>query len=86
MVDVAPVLDASAQPRPSSRPTSESSDRGSPRARMAAALSASLAEAMDVGDIEAARIAHEAIGRLLREGASGDGGEVVDLARRRTTK
>lgn len=55
----------------------------SPRARMAAALTASLAEAMAVGDLEAARIAHDAIGRLLRVGASGDGAAVVDLAGRR---
>ena len=53
---------------------------------MAAALSASLAEALAVGDLEAARIAHDALGRLLREGTSGDGAEVVDLAGRRTPK
>ncbi len=50
---------------------------------MPAALTASLAEAMAVGDLEAARIAHEAIGRLLREDPGNDSAEVVDLTARR---
>jgi hypothetical protein len=50
---------------------------------MAAALSVSLAEAMTVGDLEAARIAHDAIGRLLRGDTDHGSAEVVDLAARR---
>ena len=43
-----------------------------------AALHADLAETLRVGDIAAARMAHEALGRLLEE--DGEPADVVDLA------
>jgi hypothetical protein len=45
---------------------------------MLAHLSADMGAALAAGDTEAARVAHEAIGRLL--GLPGPGAEVVDLA------
>ncbi len=58
-----------------------------PRARMVVELSASLAKAVAVGDIEAARVAHEALGKLLgSSNTSADEAEVVDLASHRKAK
>ena len=57
----------------------------SPRAIMLGHLYADMGAALAVGDLEAARIAHDAIGRLLaamRPG-DGDGAPVVDLATER---
>jgi hypothetical protein len=56
----------------------------SPRQRMIARLSAALAEALRVGDLGAARVAHDALGRLL-EGDKGPA-EVVELATRRARR
>ena len=53
----------------------------SPRATLLAALSAGMTAALAVGDVEAARAAHEAIGKLL--GAPGAPAAVVDLAAER---
>ena len=53
----------------------------SPRAVMLAALSAGMTSALAVGDMEAARVAHEAIGRLLGSPSTPAG--VVDLAAER---
>jgi len=53
----------------------------SPRAAMLAALSAGMTAALAGGDLDAARVAHEAIGRLL--GSPVRGAEVVDLAAER---
>jgi hypothetical protein len=52
---------------------------------MVAALSALVAEAAAVGDLPAARVAHEAIGRLLSASSTvvADAAVVVDLASRR---
>jgi hypothetical protein len=50
---------------------------------MIAAMAASLLDAVEAGDLEAARIAHDAIGRLLGDGADA---EVVDLTGRRTPR
>ncbi len=59
----------------------------SPRAVMLGHLYADMGAALAVGDLEAARIAHDAIGRLLaamRPGdVPGDGAPVVDLSRER---
>lgn len=49
-----------------------------PRARIVTTLNLELGAAIDAGDIEAARAAHEALGRLL--GAPGKPAKVVDLA------
>lgn len=62
-------------------PLRESSDPA-PRARMIGELCASLAAAAGAGDLAAARVAHDALGRLL-EHVDGDAAEVVDLADRR---
>lgn len=57
----------------------------SPRARLLAVWCASLVQAADSGDIAAARVAHEAIGRLLAAPANeGEGAEVVSIAERRS--
>ena len=53
----------------------------SPRAVMLGHLSADMDAAIAAGDVEAARVAHEAIGRLL--GSGGTGAHVVDLAAER---
>lgn len=55
---------------------------------MVATLSALVAGAAAVGDLEAARIAHDAIGRLLASSsaAPADLAEVVDLKTRRKPK
>jgi hypothetical protein len=52
--------------------------------RIAAALNAELAEALRLGDLEAARVAHEALGRFLQGGA--ESREVVDLAAERVKR
>jgi len=49
-----------------------------PRARLIADLSAALVRAAEAGDLAAARVAHEALGRLL-EHVDGDAAEVVEL-------
>lgn len=55
--------------------------------RMISELSESMVRAVSAGDVAAARIAHEAIGRLLDAAASDADGDrrapVVDLAERR---
>jgi len=48
---------------------------------MLAALSAGMTSALAAGDLEAARIAHDAIGRLL--GSTAPPSAVVDLAEER---
>jgi hypothetical protein len=53
----------------------------SPRAAMLAHLTADMGAALAVGDVEAARAAHEVIGRLL--GAPGVPATIVDLAAER---
>jgi hypothetical protein len=53
----------------------------SPRATMLAHLSADMSALLAAGDVEAARAAHEAIGKLL--GAHGLPAVVVDLAAER---
>jgi hypothetical protein len=53
-----------------------------PRSALLGQLAEGMREALAAGDVEAARIAHEAIGRLL--GATGaDAGGVIDLAAER---
>lgn len=47
-------------------------------------LNAELGAALAAGDLEAARVAHEAIGRLL--GAPGAAGDVADLAAARARR
>ena len=49
-----------------------------PRARLIADLSAAMVRAAEAGDLAAARVAHEALGRLL-EHVDGDAAEVVEL-------
>ena len=56
----------------------------SPRDRIIAALNAEIGEALRLGDIEAARVAHEARGRLLPN--NGESGDVVDLAKERAKR
>ena len=51
-----------------------------PRAVLLAALAAALPAALAVGDVEAARVAHEAIGRLLGSAGAARAGDVVDPA------
>lgn len=53
-----------------------------PRAALVAALTAAVRDATAAGDLECARIAHEALGRLLGA-AAGEPAPVVDLAERR---
>lgn len=54
-----------------------------PRAALVASLAEGLAAAFAAGDVEAARVAHEAIGRLLAM-PQDHGGTLVDLATERT--
>ncbi len=61
----------------------------SPRAALLAHLSADMGAALAAGDLDAARIAHETIGKLMALGlAPVDGAPVIDLAteRRRRDK
>ncbi|MBK8994641.1 MAG: hypothetical protein IPM35_02670 [Myxococcales bacterium] len=51
-----------------------------PRQRMIAGLNAELAAALAAGDLEAARVAHEALGRLLGASQAGERAVVIDLA------
>jgi hypothetical protein len=51
---------------------------------MIASLNAELGEALRVGDLGAARVAHEALGRLLEGG--GEPARVVDLATERARR
>lgn len=53
---------------------------------MVAAMATALLDAVEAGDLDAARIAHEAIGRLLREPAGLGGADVVDLTTKRTPR
>jgi dihydrodipicolinate synthase/N-acetylneuraminate lyase len=46
-------------------------------------LAAEMSRATAAGDLEAARVAHEMIGRLLALLASGGGAAIVDLATER---
>ena len=64
-------------------PASSHFAKASPRARMVAALSESLLDSMEAGDLEAARVAHEAIGRLLasRGTMPVDAASVIDIKR-----
>jgi hypothetical protein len=47
-----------------------------PRARLLAALSGAIGELVDVGDHEGARVAHEAVGKLLASAATAPAGVV----------
>ena len=51
-----------------------------PRVKLARFLSEAIADALEVGDVAAARIAHEALGRLLGPDAGDSGRDVVDIA------
>lgn len=55
----------------------------SPRAALAADLGVHVARLLAVGDLEAARVAHEAIGKLIACVLPGNGTAVIDLAARR---
>jgi len=50
---------------------------------MVEALSRALTVALDAGDLDAARVAHEANGKLLSSPPPGQGAEVVSIAGRR---
>lgn len=63
-------------------PLSSHIDGASPRVRIVASIAQAMVAALDAADLEAARVAHEAIGRLLRENHCVGAG-VVDLAARR---
>ncbi|MEI8258144.1 MAG: hypothetical protein WCJ30_20900 [Deltaproteobacteria bacterium] len=52
-----------------------------PRAALVAALAAAIRDGAAAGDLTLARVAHDALGRLLGTGAGA--GAVVDLASRR---
>jgi hypothetical protein len=54
-----------------------------PRAGLVASLTQAIAAATVAGDLVAARIAADALVRLLGANAPPDGGEIVDLAERR---
>ena len=58
----------------------------SPRAAAIAELSARMAALVAAGDIEAARVLNEAIGRLLGGGEQGEGSPVVDLGAERAKR
>ena len=62
----APEIDNPAKPRPTeqARPLS-ADDKLPPRIKLAKALSEAISEATEAGDIKTARIAHEALGKLL---------------------
>lgn len=57
----------------------------SPRAALLAHLAEDLRAAVLAGDVEAARVAHEAIGRLLGGEVAGEG-SVIDLAAERNRR
>ena len=58
---------------------------GTLRQRLITTLGIAVVEATQVGDLEAARVANEAVAKLLGTAdlAGGDQAEVVDLARKR---
>jgi hypothetical protein len=66
------------QRNPTSLADAPAEPPASPRAVMLAALSAGMTAALSAGDLEAARVAHDAIGRLL--GSTAPPAAVVDLA------
>lgn len=70
--------------------TAESVDTGDQppplRARMVAFLTSAVAEGTSTGDLEAARIAHDAVARLLGSPASDSSAGVVDLASERARR
>jgi hypothetical protein len=74
--------DATARDRPSLINPHSSHDGASPKARIVASMSEAMVAALDAADPEAARSAHDAIGRLLR-GHQG-GGEASPRARMAT--
>jgi len=57
----------------------------SPRARLVATLAETISTATTAGDLHAARVAHEALGRLLAEAEPG-APEVADLASERAKR
>jgi hypothetical protein len=57
----------------------------SPRAGLVAALTETITTAAAAGDLHAARVAHEALGRLLAEPEPG-ASEVADLATERARR
>ena len=57
----------------------------SPRARLVAALTEAISAAMAAGDLHAARVAHEALGRLLEEPEPG-APVVADLGEERAKR
>jgi ABC-type nitrate/sulfonate/bicarbonate transport system substrate-binding protein len=75
---------ATRKPPMTRRPDDIQTIQGSPREGMIGALSAGLVAAVAAGDLEAARVANEAIGRLLGPSSAPPAttavGEVVDLA------
>lgn len=56
---------------------------GTPRDRFVASLAETIREASAAGDLEAARVAHDALGKLLRAPGPGGAAPVVDLATER---
>jgi len=66
-------------------PLSSQTDTAAPRVRIIASIAQAMVAALEAGDAEAARVAHDAIGRMLG-GPQGDGAEVVDLATWRSKK
>ena len=72
---------ATRNPAMTRRPDATQTIQTSPREGMIGALAAGLVAAVAAGDLEAARIANEAIGRLLGPSSAPAGtGAVVDLA------
>jgi hypothetical protein len=65
-------------------PTPTTATQMSPRAALAAEIAAHVARLLAAGDLEGARIAHDAMGRLLAaEGPASGGAAVLDLAEER---
>jgi hypothetical protein len=77
-------IDNPAKPRATeqARPLS-ADDKLPPRVKLAKALCEAISEATEVGDLKAARIAHEALGKLLD--APG-GAEVAELSEARKAR
>lgn len=76
------VVSLGAPRHPSGRGPDDSKTIPSPRWVLVGALTDALRDATAAGDLGAARVALEALGKLLGEGP-GEGGQVVDLASRR---
>jgi len=76
-----PAAPEQSRTEPNGAPGQSGGKESTPRDRMISSLLAELHEAVEVGDTEAARVAHEAIGRLL--GAAGSPAPVADLAAER---